>query len=207
MLPNEKISDDLKSWPRHEEYLLPLAWAGSIVTLARQEGRIPDDQLSISLQDKLHNFRTQCSVLSGYDWFINPLVFTQVLIFYLFIIYYFKRKRTIFRCFQQYFLFTFVFHWFVHQVVTFTVCCFYAAALMGRQLMGAQTELHILSSFISILGIQFLFCMCCFNDDDFETNMLINRNLQVIDFFSLSLSLSLCLSYFIVVPASSLWYI
>jgi len=141
MLPNEKISDDLKSWPRHQEYLLPLAWAGSIVTLARQEGRIPDDIWSKILEDELDKFRTQCSMLSGYDWFINPLVYTKV--------------------------------------VTFTVCCFYAAALMGRQLIGAQTELHILSSFISVLGIQFLFCMCCFNDDDFETNMLINRNLQV----------------------------
>ena len=149
MLPNEKIFfDDLESCYSHQKYSLPLAWAGSIVTLARQEGRIPNDRLSKTLQDELCNFRTKCSILIGYDWVINPLVYTQVLILYL----YFKRKRPIFRCFQQYLLFTFVFHWFVHQVVTFTVCCFFAAALMGRQLIGAQTELHIpISAFLQVL--------------------------------------------------------
>jgi len=148
MLPNEKISDDLKSWPRHQEYLLPLAWAGSIVTLARQEGRIPDDIWSKILEDELDKFRTQCSMLSGYDWFINPLVYTKV--------------------------------------VTFTVCCFYAAALMGRQLIGAQTELHIpIHAFL-----QFLFYMCSFkvvaskfnpfgDDDDDDVTIYINRNLRV----------------------------
>ena len=82
MLPDEKIFfDDLESCYSHQEYSLPLAWAGSIVTLARQEGRIPNDKLLKSLQEELDNFRTQCSMLSGYDWVINPLGYTQVFIF------------------------------------------------------------------------------------------------------------------------------
>jgi len=83
MLPDEKIFfDDLESCYSHQEYSLPLAWAGSIVTLARQEGRIPNDRLSKTMQDELCNFRTQCSILIGNDWVINPLVYTQVLILY-----------------------------------------------------------------------------------------------------------------------------
>ena len=93
-MPNEKISDDLKSWPRHQEYSLPLAWAGSIVTLARQEGRIPNDKLLKRLQEELDNFRTQCSILSGYDWFINPLVYTKVFFLYLF-----QKEETNFKMF------------------------------------------------------------------------------------------------------------
>jgi len=64
----------------------------------------------------------------------------------------FKRKRPIFRCFQQYLLFTFVFHLFVHQVVTLAVYSFFVATLMGRQLIGAQTELYIpIFAFLQVL--------------------------------------------------------
>lgn len=42
MLPNEQtVIENIKT--RHNKYFVPLAWATSIVTRARKEGRIKDD--------------------------------------------------------------------------------------------------------------------------------------------------------------------
>lgn len=150
MLPGEKkIFDDLNSRSSHHKYWMPLVWAGSVIARARKEGRIRDDFAVKTLLDELCNFRSKCGALNAYDWVNIPLVYTQV--------------------------------------VTLAVYSFFVATLMGRQLIGAQTELY----FPVFAFLQFFFYMGWLkvaesmvnpfgeDDDDFETNFLIDRNLQV----------------------------
>jgi len=150
MLPNEKkIFDNLNSRSCHHKYWMPLVWAGSIIARARKEGRIRDDFAVKTLLDEICNFRAKCGALNGYDWVNIPLVYTQV--------------------------------------VTLAVYSFFVATLMGRQLVGEQTELY----FPVFAFLQFFFYMGWLkvaesmvnpfgeDDDDFETNWLIDRNLQV----------------------------
>ncbi|XP_057367856.1 bestrophin-1-like [Daphnia carinata] len=150
MLPNEKkIFDDLNARSRYSKFWMPLVWAGSIVARARKEGRIRDDFAVKTIIDELCIFRSKCGALNGYDWVPVPLVYTQV--------------------------------------VTLAVYTFFMATLMGRQLVGEQKDLYV----PVFAFLQFFFYMGWLkvaeslvnpfgeDDDDFETNWLIDRNLQV----------------------------
>ena len=62
----------------HPKFWLPLIWAGSIVTRARHENRIANDYASKHLIERLDTYRSMCGGLLNYDWVNVPLVYTQV---------------------------------------------------------------------------------------------------------------------------------
>jgi len=66
-------------FPKPSKHWLPIVWASSIVTRARQEGRIRDDFAVKTLIDELNRFRGMCGSISHYDTISVPLVYTQVL--------------------------------------------------------------------------------------------------------------------------------
>ena len=74
----KKIFDDLNEKTTHPKYWMPLIWAGSIVTRARNEGRIRDDFTVQTIVNEIKKFRSSCGGLLGYDWISIPLVYTQV---------------------------------------------------------------------------------------------------------------------------------
>ncbi|CAG5926642.1 unnamed protein product [Menidia menidia] len=155
MTPEErKVFENIRS--PHLKYWIPVVWFSNLASRARQEGRI---QNSIDLQNILNEmnlFRTWCATLFGYDWVGIPLVYTQV--------------------------------------VTLAVYTFFFACLIGRQFLDpAQGHPgHDLDLYVPVFTLlQFFFYSGWLkvaeqlinpfgeDDDDFEANWIIDRNLQV----------------------------
>ncbi|KAK2859213.1 hypothetical protein Q5P01_003833 [Channa striata] len=155
MTPEErKVYENIRS--PHLKYWIPVVWFSNLVAKARQEGRIQD---SIDLQNILNEmnlFRTWCATLFGYDWVGIPLVYTQV--------------------------------------VTLAVYTFFFACLIGRQFLDPTQgyQGHDLDLYVPVFTLlQFFFYAGWLkvaeqlinpfgeDDDDFEANWIIDRNLQV----------------------------
>ncbi|KAF0028760.1 hypothetical protein F2P81_017865 [Scophthalmus maximus] len=154
MTPEErKVFNDIRS--PHLKYWIPMVWFANLASKARQEGRIQD---SIDLQNilnEMNRFRTWCATLFGYDWVGIPLVYTQV--------------------------------------VTLAVYTFFCACLISRQFLDpAQCYPgHDLDFYVPVFTLlQFFFYSGWLkvaeqlinpfgeDDDDFEANWIIDRNLQ-----------------------------
>ncbi|TEA32587.1 hypothetical protein DBR06_SOUSAS4910078, partial [Sousa chinensis] len=149
-----KLFEHLKS--PHLKYWVPFIWFGNLAAKARKEGRIRDSVDLQSLMTEMNRFRSWCSLLFGYDWVGIPLVYTQV--------------------------------------VTLAVYTFFFACLIGRQFLDPTKGYsgHDLDLYIPIFTLlQFFFYAGWLkvaeqlinpfgeDDDDFETNWCIDRNLQV----------------------------
>ncbi|XP_069629820.1 bestrophin-3 isoform X1 [Haliaeetus albicilla] len=149
-----KIFDDLKS--PHLKYWVPFVWFGNLASKAQKEGRIRDSVDLQTLMNEMNKYRSWCSLLFGYDWVGIPLVYTQV--------------------------------------VTLAVYTFFFACLIGRQFLDTDQgyQGHDLDLYIPIFTLlQFFFYAGWLkvaeqlinpfgeDDDDFETNWCIDRNLQV----------------------------
>ena len=131
-------------------------WAGAVVTRAKKEGRIKDDFAFRTIIKEINKFRSGCGGLLDYDWISIPLVCTQV--------------------------------------VTLAVYTFFLSSLMGRQFLDISKgyEGHEVDLYVPVFTfLQFFFYMGWLkvaevlinpfgeDDDDFEMNWLIDRNLQV----------------------------
>ncbi|GMT33379.1 hypothetical protein PFISCL1PPCAC_24676, partial [Pristionchus fissidentatus] len=139
-------------------WFVPAHWFCQLAAQARKEGRIHDDLHLKSLIDEMMAFRSQCGMLWSYDWISVPLVYTQV--------------------------------------VTIAVYAFFLACAFGRQFLrfadSASSSPNALDYYVPIFTI-FQFCfyvgwlkvaesmICPFgeDDDDFELNWIIDRNVQV----------------------------
>ncbi|XP_035215748.1 uncharacterized protein LOC118189269 isoform X2 [Stegodyphus dumicola] len=155
LLPNEKkIIEQLKT--SHSTYWMPLVWASSIAIRARKEGRVRDDFALNTLVEAIANYRSLCGGLYNYDWISIPLVYTQV--------------------------------------VTLVVYTFFLATLMGRQYLDPEQGHpgYDVDLYIPIFNfLQFFFYMGWLkvaetlvnpfgeDDDDFEVNWVIDRDIQV----------------------------
>ncbi|XP_036410328.1 bestrophin-4 isoform X2 [Megalops cyprinoides] len=138
------------------KYWMPLTWFSNLAAQARKEGRVRDDIALRLLMDELNNYRAKCSMLFHYDWVSIPLVYTQV--------------------------------------VTLAVYSFFTSCLIGRQFLNPAKGYkgHNLDMYVPVFTLlQFFFYAGWLkvgeqiinpfgeDDDDFETNQLIDRNIQV----------------------------
>ncbi|KPP59562.1 bestrophin-3-like [Scleropages formosus] len=155
MTPEErKIFENLKS--PHLKYWVPVVWFTNLASKARKEGRIQDSVDLQAIFNEMNKFRTWCSTLFGYDWVGIPLVYTQV--------------------------------------VTLAVYTFFFACIIGRQFLDPAQGYpgHDLDLYVPIFTLlQFFFYSGWLkvaeqlinpfgeDDDDFEVNWCIDRNLQV----------------------------
>ncbi|XP_032593066.1 bestrophin-2 isoform X4 [Drosophila grimshawi] len=148
-----------KSFPRPSKHWLPIVWAASIITRARKEGRIRDDFAVKTIIDELNKFRGQCGLLISYDTISIPLVYTQV--------------------------------------VTLAVYSYFLTCCMGQQwvdgkVVGTSSYLNKVDLYFPVFTtLQFFFYMGWLkvaeslinpfgeDDDDFEVNWMVDRNLQV----------------------------
>ncbi|XP_051048112.1 bestrophin-1 [Phodopus roborovskii] len=140
----------------HNTFWVPWVWFANLSMKAYVGGRIRDTVLLQNLINEMCTLRTQCGHLYAYDWISIPLVYTQV--------------------------------------VTVAVYSFFLACLVGRQFLNPAKNYpgHEMDLVVPIFTIlQFLFYMGWLkvaeqlinpfgeDDDDFETNFIIDRNLQV----------------------------
>ncbi|XP_026219948.1 bestrophin-3 [Anabas testudineus] len=155
MTPEErKVYDNIRS--PHLKYWIPAVWFCNLASKARQEGRIQDSMDLQNILNEMNRFRTWCATLFGYDWVGIPLVYTQV--------------------------------------VTLAVYTFFFACLIGRQFLDPSRgyQGHDLDLYVPIFTLlQFFFYAGWLkvaeqlinpfgeDDDDFEANWIIDRNLQV----------------------------
>ncbi|XP_030725802.1 bestrophin-4 [Globicephala melas] len=149
------------------KYWIPCVWFTNLAAQARRDGRIRDDIALCLLLEELNKYRAKCSMLFHYDWISIPLVYTQV--------------------------------------VTIAVYSFFALSLVGRQFVESEAgaakpqkllepgpALGDLDMYVPLTTLlQFFFYAGWLkvaeqiinpfgeDDDDFETNKLIDRNLQV----------------------------
>ncbi|CAH1245778.1 BEST3 [Branchiostoma lanceolatum] len=155
MMPSELKDYDKLDSP-HNKFWLPLNWFCNLVTKCRKEGRVEDPYTFRSLIEESNKIRGCLAMLYSYDWISVPLVYTQV--------------------------------------VTVAVYTFFVSCLMGRQWLDPAKQYpgHEVDLYIPIFTIlQFLFYMGWLkvaeqlinpfgqDDDDFETNWCIDRNLQI----------------------------
>ncbi|MBN3322645.1 BEST4 protein, partial [Atractosteus spatula] len=137
------------------KYWMPMVWFTNLVAQARREGRVRDDVALRLLMDELNKYRAKCSMLFHYDWISIPLVYTQV--------------------------------------VTIAVYSFFTVTLVGRQFLHPSEDSEdALDLYVPVFTLlQFFFYAGWLkvaeqiinpfgeDDDDFETNKLIDRNIQV----------------------------
>ncbi|XP_061737323.1 bestrophin-2 [Nerophis ophidion] len=140
----------------YNKYWIPCVWFTNLAAVARCEGRIKDDHTLKLLLEELNGFRGKCSMLFHYDMISVPLVYTQV--------------------------------------ATLAVYSFFLVCLIGRQFLDPDQGYpgHDLDLYVPIFTLlQFFFYAGWLkvaeqlinpfgeDDDDFETNWLIDRNFQV----------------------------
>ncbi|KAG8132331.1 hypothetical protein E2320_010195 [Naja naja] len=135
------------------KYWIPCVWFTNLAAQARREGRVRDDVALRLLMDELNLYRAKCSMLFHFDWISIPLVYTQV--------------------------------------VTIAVYSFFAFCVVGRQFLdpahGGELDMYVplptLLQFFFYAGwlkvAEQIINPFGEDDDDFETNKLIDRNLQV----------------------------
>ncbi|XP_053211767.1 bestrophin-3-like isoform X2 [Panonychus citri] len=155
MTKEEKIAyDEVPS--THGKWWLPAAWFTNLTVRARKEGRIKDDFLMKQILERAYTFRSMAGDLFAYDWISIPLVYTQT--------------------------------------VTIAVYTYFFATLLARQYLdpaqgysGYDIDLYV--PIFTIL--EFFFFMGWLkvaeqlinpfgeDDDDFELNWILDRNLVV----------------------------
>ncbi|XP_016055835.1 PREDICTED: LOW QUALITY PROTEIN: bestrophin-1 [Miniopterus natalensis] len=149
-----KHLEKLSLW--HTTFWVPWVWFANLSMKAWIGGRIRDPVLLQSLLTEMNALRTQCGQLYAYDWISVPLVYTQV--------------------------------------VTVAVYSFFLACLIGRQFLNPAKAYpgHELDLVVPIFTfLQFFFYAGWLkvaeqlinpfgeDDDDFETNWIVDRSLQV----------------------------
>ncbi|XP_045642797.1 bestrophin-1 [Ursus americanus] len=155
MTPAERTHLEKLSLP-HNTFWVPWVWFANLSMKAWIGGRIRDPVLLQSLLDEMNILRTQCGHLFAYDWISIPLVYTQV--------------------------------------VTVAVYSFFLACLVGRQFLNPAKAYpgHELDLVVPVFTfLQFFFYAGWLkvaeqlinpfgeDDDDFETNWIVDRSLQV----------------------------
>ena len=152
----KKIFEKMDNEVNHPKYWMPLVWAGAIVQRARKEEKIDNDFLMQAAIERIDTFRGLAGTMLNQDWVTIPLVYTQV--------------------------------------VTLAVYSYLASNLMARQFLDPSKdyENHDIDLVIPFFAfLQFFFYMGWLkvaealinpfgeDDDDFECNWMIDRNLQV----------------------------
>lgn len=137
---------------------MPIVWAASIITRARKEGRIRDDFAVKTIIDELNKFRGQCGLLISYDAISVPLVYTQVVTLAVY----------------MYFVTTLMGHQWVHQTIDgktpTSKIDLYFPVFTTLQFFFYVGWLKVAETLINPFGD---------DDDDFEVNWMVDRNLQV----------------------------
>ncbi|XP_071962990.1 bestrophin-2a-like isoform X2 [Antedon mediterranea] len=156
LMTEEEKSVFKKLQTNHPRHWLPCVWFITLARKARKEGRIISDPAMKTIIDEVNAFHDKCEELYGFDWIMVPLVYTQV--------------------------------------VTIATYSYFAACLFGRQYLdqAMSYEGHEIDlKFPGFTLLEFIFYVGWLkvaenlmnpfgeDDDDFDMNWIIDRNIQV----------------------------
>ncbi|VDM61422.1 unnamed protein product [Angiostrongylus costaricensis] len=154
MMPHEKENFDEIQY-NYNKYFLPFNWAWALIYRARMEGYIESDYYVTILSEEVKKFRTDLAWLCNYDWVPLPMIYPTIV------------------CLA------------VHTY--FLVCVIARQYVEGSTVEGDMIDMV----FPFMTSIQFVLYMGWLkvaeallnpwgeDDDDFETNVLIDRNLAM----------------------------
>uniref|UniRef100_A0A1I8NXE4 Bestrophin homolog n=1 Tax=Stomoxys calcitrans TaxID=35570 RepID=A0A1I8NXE4_STOCA len=157
LLENEKkIIESMDiAFPKYPKHWLPIIWAASVITRARKEGLIRDDFAVKTIIDELNHFRGRCGILMYYDFISIPLVYTQVVTIAVY----------------SFCVCSLLAHqWTEFKKDTYEGLDFYMPLFIMLQFFFYMGWLKVAETLINPFGE---------DDDDFEVNWMIDRNLQV----------------------------
>ncbi|PIO73279.1 bestrophin-3 domain protein [Teladorsagia circumcincta] len=153
MMPHEKENFDGIQY-KYNKYFLPFNWAWALIYKARQEGLIESDYYVTVLSEEVKKFRTDLAWLCNYDWVPLPMIYPTI--------------------------------------VCLAVHTYFLVGVIARQYVeGSAQKDEIDLVFPFMTSIQFVLYMGWLkvaegllnpwgeDDDDFETNVLIDRNLAM----------------------------
>ncbi|EGT33561.1 hypothetical protein CAEBREN_08664 [Caenorhabditis brenneri] len=154
MMPHEKANFDQIQY-NYNKYFLPFNWAWALVYNARKEGLIEGDYYVTVISEDIKKFRTGLAWVCNYDWVPLPIIYPTI--------------------------------------VCLAVHMYFFVCIMARQYVdGSENDPNMIDLvFPFMTSIQFVFYMGWLkvgegllnpwgeDDDDFETNMLIDRNLAM----------------------------
>ncbi|KAL6728647.1 hypothetical protein Aduo_010399 [Ancylostoma duodenale] len=154
MMPHEKENFDGIQY-NYNKYFLPFNWAWALIYRARMEGLIESDYYVTILSEEVRKFRTDLAWLCNYDWVPLPMIYPTI--------------------------------------VCLAVHTYFLVCVIARQYVdGSKFESDMIDMvFPFMTSIQFVLYMGWLkvaeallnpwglDDDDFETNVLIDRNLAM----------------------------
>ncbi|KHJ80201.1 Bestrophin [Oesophagostomum dentatum] len=158
-------------------------WVFSLIRVAKEEGKIPGDIVYVDLMEKIRQYRVQVLSLTLYDWVPVPLVYTQDTVESENV-----KKSTDNEGYRL-----------KNEVVHLAVRSYFAVAVLGRQYLrpaeGRNLSIdsaNTIDLYVPVMSIlQFIFFMGWMkvaevllnplgeDDDDFECNYILDRNLEV----------------------------
>lgn len=154
MMPHEKENFDGIQY-KYNKYFLPFNWAWALIYRARAEGLIESDYYVTILSEEVRKFRTDLAWLCNYDWVPLPMIYPTI--------------------------------------VCLAVHTYFLVGVIARQYVeDSRLEEDMIDMvFPFMTSIQFVLYMGWLkvaeallnpwgeDDDDFETNVLIDRNLAM----------------------------
>ncbi|KAK6747911.1 hypothetical protein RB195_000864 [Necator americanus] len=158
MMPHEKelfesYNDKLSS--SSSKYWIPANWAFAITQQAWEEGNIESPYYRVVLQEEIKQFRTKLAWVFNYDWVPLPLIYPQVIclvVHFYFIVCLLSRQTIISD------------HVMKGEIDT------YSPVMTSLQFVFYMGWLKVIEALLNPYGE---------DDDDFETNFLIDRNIAV----------------------------
>ncbi|XP_076274548.1 bestrophin-4-like isoform X2 [Rhynchophorus ferrugineus] len=140
--------------PKYAMYWLPISWAVNLAVEAKSEKLIEGEIGLEDLVGQLNKFREKCKMLTYYDWVCIPLVYTQLVTFAVYL----------------YFLFTIIGEQFIEESSNINSRSFMFPFMNCLKFFFYMGWLKVAESMINPFGE---------DDDDFDINWMIDRNLQV----------------------------
>ncbi|ETN73307.1 bestrophin-1 domain protein [Necator americanus] len=158
MMPHEKelfesYNDKLSS--SSSKYWIPANWAFAITQQAWEEGNIESPYYRVVLQEEIKQFRTKLAWVFNYDWVPLPLIYPQVIclvVHFYFIVCLLSRQTIISD------------HVMKGEIDT------YSPVMTSLQFVFYMGWLKVIEALLNPYGE---------DDDDFETNFLIDRNIAM----------------------------
>ncbi|GMR48657.1 hypothetical protein PMAYCL1PPCAC_18852, partial [Pristionchus mayeri] len=152
MMPHEKERfDEIDAKDKYAKHWMPFQWAISLANMARRKDLVESDIRVDTLINEIKTFRTQMATLRNYDWVPLPIMYPQLVVLAV----------------HTYFFLALISRQFVDPT---DVIDLYFPIMSSLQFVFYIGWMKVAEALLNPMGE---------DDDDFECNWLIDRNLRI----------------------------